>query len=141
MYKNVKPVAKYKAMKKQVFLEVLSEIKSEVKKYAKDPECMLKVTDPAVVTSLTNEEIDVQLQEKCPRLCLILAYVVKLGKARNNEPKKFKNCVDFRYVFTFFITKNNLLNLFWTKVSRKRRMMSMETLKTQKERNAAERIV
>ncbi|KAL9984664.1 hypothetical protein ACROYT_G006985 [Oculina patagonica] len=69
-------------MKEQVFLEVLSEVKGEVKKYAKDPECMSKVTNPAVVTSFINEAFYGQLQEKCPRLSLILAYGVKPRKAR-----------------------------------------------------------
>ena len=69
-------------MKEQVILEVLSAVKSEVKHYAKDPECLLKVTNPAVVTSFNNEAFYAQLQEKCPSLCLIVANLVKPGKAQ-----------------------------------------------------------
>ena len=71
-YKNVKPIAKAvwkdMSMKEEVFLDFLHDIKKEVKKYAKDPECLLKVTSPEVVTSFTNEAFFDQFQAKCPRL-------------------------------------------------------------------------
>lgn len=61
-------------MKEQVSLEIHSEVKSEVKKYAKDPEytSVLKETNLAVVTLFSNEGFYVQLPQKCPRLCLSL---------------------------------------------------------------------
>lgn len=83
---NKKAVAravwKNEEMKEQVFLEVLGAVKTEVKHYAKDPECLLKVIDPAVVTSFNNEAFYAQLQDKCPSLCLIFANLVKPGKAK-----------------------------------------------------------
>ena len=77
VFKNKKAVAravwKNEEMKEQIILEFLSAVKSEVKHYAKDPECLLKVTNPAVVTSFNNEAFYAQL---------IVANLVKPGKAK-----------------------------------------------------------
>ena len=85
-YKNPKAIAKSvwkdNDIKEHLFFEILKEIKQEVKKYSKDPECILKVESPAVVTSFTNGAFFNQLQEKCPRLCQVFANVVKPGKVQ-----------------------------------------------------------
>ena len=56
------------------------EMKKEIKSYAKDRECMLKVSTPSVVTSFTNGAFFSQLLQKCPTLSLFLVNAAKTGK-------------------------------------------------------------
>ena len=56
------------------------EMKNEIKSYAKDRECMLKVSTPSVVTSFTNGAFFSQLLQKCPTLSLFLVNAAKTGK-------------------------------------------------------------
>lgn len=83
---NFKAIAKaaleHTELKEELFLEVLTEIKKEVKKYAKSGDCALRVTTPAVVTSFTNGSFLEQFMERCPKLCHVLTNIVNTGKSQ-----------------------------------------------------------
>ena len=70
---NPKPIAK---------AVWLAELKKEVKSYAKSGDCVLKITSPAVVSYFSNGSFIEQFQERCPRLCLVLANIANTGKAK-----------------------------------------------------------
>ena len=96
-----KAVFKDVKLKDLVYVEVINEIKHEIRCYSKDSECLLKLTTPGGVRKFSNESFYQQLLLKCPKLAVMMASICKPGNLNRSLPfltemetgHKFRNSV------------------------------------------------
>ena len=67
-------------------MEMINEIKKEIRLYSKDPACLLKLKSPADITRFSNESFYQQLLVKCPKLAVLLSCLSQPGNLKGNLP-------------------------------------------------------
>ena len=69
-----------------LLVEVINEIKREIRLYAKDSECLLKQKTPEDIRKFCNESFYKQLFEKYPKLAILIGLVSKPGNLKGKLP-------------------------------------------------------
>ena len=69
-----------------IIVEVISAIKREIRRYSKDPECLLKLKSPGDIRKFSNESLYQQLLVKCPKLAVFIASICQPGNLKGNMP-------------------------------------------------------
>lgn len=95
-----KAVLKDTKLKELLLVEVINEIKREIRLYSKDSECLLKQKTPEDIRKFCNESFYKQLFEKCPKLAILIGSVSKPGNLKGKLPplgdetnSRFRNAV------------------------------------------------
>ena len=84
-----------------IMVEVINAIKREIRRYSKDPECLLKLKSPGDIRKFSNESLYQQLLVKCPKLAVFIASICQPGNLKGNMPllsdaettNRFRNAV------------------------------------------------
>ena len=82
----VKAVYKDRNLKELVLVEAINDIKKEIRQYAKDPECLLKLKSPEDIQKLSNQSLYQQLLWKCPKLVAMIGSTCQPGKIKSLPP-------------------------------------------------------
>ena len=81
-----KAVLKDQELKDLILMEMINEIKKEIRLYSKDPACLLKLKSPADIRRFSNESFYQQLLVKCPKLAVLLSCLSQPGNLKGNLP-------------------------------------------------------
>ena len=82
----VKAVYKDSNLKELVLVEAINDMKKEIRQYAKDPECLLKLKSPEDIQKFSNQSLYHQLLLKCPKLAVIIGSLCQPGKIKSLPP-------------------------------------------------------
>ena len=82
----VKAVYKDCTLKEFVLVELINEIKKEVRQYAKDTECLLKLKSPEDIRKFSHLSLYHQLLLKCPKFLMMIGSICKPGKVKSLPP-------------------------------------------------------
>ena len=69
-----------------IMVEVINAMKREIRRYSKDPECLLKLKSPGDIRKFSNESLYQQLLVKCPKLAVFIASICQPGNLKGNMP-------------------------------------------------------
>ena len=81
-----KAVYKDCTLKEFVIVELINEIKKEIRQYAKDTECLLKMKSPEGMRKFSNLALYHQLLLKCPKFVQMIGSMCKPGKIKSLPP-------------------------------------------------------
>lgn len=73
-------------LKELILVGIINEIKKEIRLYAKDPECLLKLKTPRDIRNFSNESLYQQLLVKCPKLAVIIGSISQPGNIKGKLP-------------------------------------------------------
>ena len=65
-----------------IMVEVINAMKREIRRYSKDPECLLKLKSPGDIRKFSNESLYQQLLVKCPKLAVFIASICQPGNLK-----------------------------------------------------------
>ena len=78
-----KAVYKDRNLKELVLVEAINDMKKEIRQYAKDPECLLKLKSPEDIQKFSNQSLYQQLLLKCPKLAVMIGSICQPGKIKS----------------------------------------------------------
>ena len=81
-----KAALKDQELKDLILMEMINEIKKEIRLYSKDPACLLKLKSPADIRRFSNESFYQQLLVNCPKLAVLLSCLSQPGNLKGNLP-------------------------------------------------------
>ena len=82
----VKALYKDCTLKEFVLVELINEIKKEIRQYAKDKECLLKLKSPQDISKFSNLSLYHQLLLKCHQFLMMIGSISKPGKGKSLPP-------------------------------------------------------
>ena len=75
-----------------IMVEVINAIKREIRRYSKDPECLLKLKSPGDIRKFSNESLYQQLLVKCPKLAVYCFHLpARQLKRKYATPQRCRN--------------------------------------------------